>query len=195
MDCKYEILINKENIIDEFFYKNFELIEVLNFERKYIKIEKKTYEKYLELRKELLEKENIEIGIDNSFRDFKEQERICKKYIKYYGKEEAYKLAAFPGTSEHHSGLAIDITVKKDNGKFADTNDELYEENTKFLIVHRYLYKFGFILRYPANKIEITKYNYEPWHIRYVGEDIAKICYEGDIVLEEYKKKYDQFIP
>lgn len=191
MKRDYVILINQDNVIDRYFYKNFELIEVKNVEQKSIKIEKKTYENYLKLKKEILKKENIEIGIDNAYRDFEEQERICQKYIKYYGEKEAYKLAAIPGTSEHHSGLAIDITLKKDNGKFADSNDELYEENIKFLIIHKYLHKFGFILRYPMDKVEITKYNYEPWHIRYIGKKIAKICYEKDIALEEYKQRYN----
>ena len=177
MENKYEILINKENPIDEKIYKTFELIEILNVDDEKIKIEKLTYDNYLKLNKELLEKENIEVGISNSFRDLEKQEEICKEYVKLYGEELAYKLAAIPGTSEHHTGLAIDITVKKDDGIYAETNEELYEAESKFLIVHKYLYKYGFILRYPKNKTDITKYNYEPWHIRYVGEKIAKICF------------------
>lgn len=186
MENKYEILINKENPIDEKIYKTFELIEILNVDDEKIKIEKLTYDNYLKLNKELLEKENIEVGISNSFRDLEKQEEICKEYVKLYGKELAYKLAAIPGTSEHHTGLAIDITVKKDDGIYAETNEELYEAESKFLIVHKYLYKYGFILRYPKNKTDITKYNYEPWHIRYVGEKIAKICFFENITLEEY---------
>ena len=186
MENKYEILINKENPIDEKIYKTFELIEILNVDDEKIKIEKLTYDNYLKLNKELLEKENIEVGISNSFKDLEKQEEICKEYVKLYGEELAYKLAAIPGTSEHHTGLAIDITVKKDDGIYAETNEELYEAESKFLIVHKYLYKYGFILRYPKNKTDITKYNYEPWHIRYVGEKIAKICFFENITLEEY---------
>lgn len=181
----YEILINKENKIAEEFYKNFELIEVLNVEMQTIKIEKTTYEKYCELKKRL-QKENIELGILNSFRDFKEQEEILKEYIEIYGYEEAHKLAAIPGTSEHHSGLAIDITIKMSNGEFALTNEELYSEDEKFKIVHKFLKDLGFILRYHKGKEEITKYSYEPWHIRYVGERIAQECADKNIVLEEY---------
>ncbi len=188
MGNKYENLINKDKPIDSNFYKNFELIEILNVDNEKIQIEKLTYNNYLKLNKELLEKENIEIGVLNSFRDFKEQEEICKEYVKIYGEDLAYKLAALPGTSEHHTGLAIDIAVKKDDGNFAETNQELYEEENKFLIVHKYLYKYGFILRYPKDKTNITKYNYEPWHIRYVGEKIAKVCFYENITLEEYYK-------
>lgn len=181
----YEVLINKENKIEKDFYKKFELIDVLNVENQNIKIEKITYQKYCELKERLL-KENIELGILNSFRDFEEQEEILKEYIEIYGVEDAYKLAAIPGTSEHHTGLAIDITVKMSNGEFALTNEELYQEEERFKIVHKYLKEYGFILRYHKDKEEITKYFYEPWHIRYIGEKIAKICDENNIVLEEY---------
>src|SRR5699024_8432064 len=97
MENKYEILINKENPIDEKIYKTFELIEILNVDDEKIKIEKLTYDNYLKLNKELLEKENIEVGISNSFRDLEKQEEICKEYVKLYGEELAYKLAAIPG--------------------------------------------------------------------------------------------------
>ncbi len=187
---KFEILINKENRIDEEFYKKFKLIEIKNFENETIKIEKRTYKEFLKFKKEVFKKENLEINILNSFRDFKEQEKICKEYVEFYGENLAYKLAAIPGTSEHHTGLAIDITVKKDDGKFAESNDELYAEDKKFLIIHKYLSKYGFILRYPSDKTEITKYNYEPWHIRYIGKNIAKKCFEKNICLEEYYNKY-----
>ena len=73
-----------------------------------------------------------------------------------------------------------------DNGNFAITNDELYAEDERFKIVHKYLKECGFILRYHNGKEEITKYSYEPWHIRYVGEKIAKECAYKNIVLEEY---------
>lgn len=186
MNNKYEVIINKDNKIDKEFYKNFTLVEVENIDKEIIKIEKLTFENYLKLKENVYKNEKIELGILNAFRDFEEQEEICKEYVKIYGEELAYKLAAIPGTSEHHSGLAIDITLKTDNGKFAETNNELYEEENKFLKVHKYLSDYGFILRYPKDKVEITKYNYEPWHIRYVGEKIAKECYKRNICLEEY---------
>ncbi len=187
---KYEVLVNKENYVDKEFYKKFKLIEVKNFENEIIKIENKTYKEFLKLKNKVFKKENIKIHILNSFRDFEEQERICKEYVEFYGEDLAYKLAAIPGTSEHHTGLAIDITVDKNDGKFAETNEELYDENQRFLIVHKYLAKYGFILRYPSDKTEITKYNYEPWHIRFIGKRIANKCFNEKICLEEYYDKY-----
>lgn len=183
---KYAILVNKEKPISENFYKNFQLVETTDVENKTIKIEKITFDNYIKLKNYLSKNKNLKIGILNSFRDFEEQKKICEEYEKIYGTEKAHKLAAIPGTSEHHTGLAIDITVKKDNGKYALTNEELYEEENKFAIIHQYLYLFGFILRYPKDKTEITKYNYEPWHIRYIGKELAQKCYNENITLEEY---------
>lgn len=55
-----------------------------------------------------------------------------------------------------------------------------------YLEIHKHLNKFGFILRYPKEKEEITGYNYEPWHIRYVGKEAADIIYKNNLTLEEY---------
>jgi len=97
-----------------------------------------------------------------------------------YSKSEAETLAqtwvAVPRTSEHQLGLAVDINAEK--GK--STNEEVYQ----WLIKNSY--KYGFILRYPANKIEITGTNYEPWHYRYVGKEAAKEMYAQGVCLEEY---------
>lgn len=83
---------------------------------------------------------------------------------------------AVPGTSEHQLGLALDINAEK--GKC--TNDELYQW------LEKNSYKYGFILRYPTNKVEITGTNYEPWHYRYVGKEAEKEIYARGICLEEY---------
>ncbi len=113
-------------------------------------------------------------------------ENETKAFMEYgYRREEAEEYAAKwvarPGTSEHHTGLAFDIVSasyqKLDRG----------QENTpeqKWLIAN--CHKYGFILRYPDDKTDITGINYEPWHYRYVGLDIAKEIYEKQITLEEY---------
>jgi len=97
-----------------------------------------------------------------------------------YSEKEAEELAqawvALPGTSEHQLGLALDINAEKDKC----TNDEVYvwlNENS---------YKYGFILRYPSDKVEITGISYEPWHYRYVGKQAAEEIYKQGICLEEY---------
>lgn len=107
-----------------------------------------------------------------------------------YSKSEAYRRAskwiAPPGTSEHETGLALDI-VSYENYELKKS-----QENTrtqKWLMKNSY--KYGFILRYKENATHITSIGYEPWHYRYVGVEAAKIIEENNITLEEYKNLYE----
>jgi D-alanyl-D-alanine carboxypeptidase len=86
--------------------------------------------------------------------------------------------AAKPGTSEHQTGLAFDVTTRYDKGSFEDT------EQFRWLSDH--CWDFGFILRYPEGKEDITGIPYEPWHYRYVGVEIAQEIHENGWTLEEY---------
>lgn len=94
---------------------------------------------------------------------------------------EAALLVALPGTSEHQTGLAVDIV---------DTSYQLLEtdqENTPVQIwLHQNAWQYGFILRYPRGKTEITGKSYEPWHYRYVGKDAAREIHQSGLCLEEY---------
>ena len=94
---------------------------------------------------------------------------------------EAKKLVAVPGTSEHQTGLAFDII---------DADYQLLDEEQEKTKVQQWLlknsWKYGFILRYPPDKSDITKISYEPWHYRYVGKENAKIIYDKALCLEEY---------
>lgn len=87
-------------------------------------------------------------------------------------------LAQKPGCSEHETGLAFDVTTRYDSGSFEDTTQ------CKWLMKH--CYEYGFILRYPEGKENITGVAYEPWHYRYVGADIAREIHRTNAVLEEY---------
>ena len=89
------------------------------------------------------------------------------------------RLAAPSGHSEHQTGLAIDFSLA-DNAEKTTKNWEWLANNA---------YKYGFILRYPEGKEDITGYDYEPWHYRYVGKGHAKAIYEQGLVLEEYLLK------
>jgi D-alanyl-D-alanine carboxypeptidase len=86
--------------------------------------------------------------------------------------------AAMPGASEHETGLAFDVTTRYDSGEFDDTE--------QFLWLSEHCWDFGFILRYPKDKEDITGIPYEPWHYRYVGVEIAKEIHENGWTLEEY---------
>ena len=94
---------------------------------------------------------------------------------------EAGKWVAVPGTSEHQTGLALDIISS--SYRVLDREQENTAEQ-RWLMENSY--KYGFILRYPSDKSEITGINYEPWHYRYVGKEAAKEIYEKSLCLEEY---------
>ena len=129
--------------------------------------------------------DGVEIVINNSYRSNSNQKRIYNNRIKSYQSQgynyiTAEKLTkssvAEPGYSEHETGLAID---------FSESGN--YSKNKKMWSwLKENAYKFGFILRYPENKTNITKVEHEPWHYRYVGSEIAKEIYESNLTLEEY---------
>lgn len=112
----------------------------------------------------------------SGYRSYATQERIYNNYVNYDGKEEADSYSARPGHSEHQSGLALDVNSVDDS--FAWTEEAQWiEENCHY---------YGFILRYPQGKTDYTGYIYEPWHIRYVGVDIAMKIHNSGLCLEEY---------
>lgn len=119
----------------------------------------------------------------SGYRSYEMQKTLYKENTMRAGKEQTDKYVAFPGASEHQTGLAMDVTNEAGiDGALVDDFSQTPEgiwlkENCK---------EFGFIIRYPKNKEELTGYNYEPWHIRYVGISIAKEITSKNLVLEEY---------
>lgn len=107
-----------------------------------------------------------------------------------YGYSDAQELAATevapPGTSEHHTGLAADI-VSENYG----TMDEGYEASPEAVWLREHCAEYGFVLRYPKDKQDVTGIIYEPWHFRYVGVEAAAYMTENGLVLEEFVKLYD----
>ncbi|MBQ2909186.1 MAG: tRNA pseudouridine(55) synthase TruB [Bacilli bacterium] len=185
-------LINKDNKIKESFYKKVNFIDIKDIDGNDTKIEKETYENYLELQ-EFLKTKNIIIGIDSAYRSEQRQSELYQEFIERYGKEYADKIVAPVGTSEHHSGLAIDLALKSNN-EYLDADMVHEDQEPIYKEVHKHLKDFGFILRYPEGKEHITGYPYEPWHIRYVGKFVAKIIYEKNYTLEEYLTDFSGII-
>ena len=124
--------------------------------------------------------ENIILYNMSAFRSYDYQVNLYNKYIKRDGKAAADKYSARPGYSEHQSGLCSDLNNISDS--FDGSDEAIWLKNNA--------YKYGFILRFPKGKEDITGYKYEPWHYRYVGLEAAKIIYEDDITLEEYYAYY-----
>ncbi len=114
------------------------------------------------------------------------------EYLSYgYSQEDAEKEAAtwvaIPGTSEHHTGLAVDIVSQ--SYQVLDSTQEDTEVQ-KWLMANSY--KYGFILRYPNEKKDITGINYEPWHYRYVGKELAEDIYRSGLCFEEYLESINE---
>ena len=120
--------------------------------------------------------EGMTFWISSGFRSYTTQKNLYANYVAGYGKEAADTFSARAGHSEHQTGLAMDVNYIED--WFGDTKEGKWlAENA---------HKFGFIIRYPKSKEAITGYKYEPWHIRYLGVDIATSVYESGLCLEEY---------
>ena len=126
--------------------------------------------------------DNIVLYSVSAYRSYMDQEKIFASYVKEDGLEKAKRYSAFPGSSEHQTGLAIDINTCFIKDHFERTKEYAWLKNNA--------YKYGFILRYPKDKELITGYVYEPWHYRYVGVEYAKYIYDHDLTLEEYCKKF-----
>jgi LAS superfamily LD-carboxypeptidase LdcB len=186
---KYAILINRLNPIPPDFLGGIRLADTNSIFGKKIKIEEKTFSQYKKLAIVCLVN-NIIIGIVSSYRSEEEQAQILADEIRRFGKEHADRYVAPVGASEHHSGLAVDITISLDGGKsFLEdngANDLMIRNEDAFLRIHEELPRFGFILRYPKGREHITGYAYEPWHLRYVGDDVAKEIFASGLTLEEF---------
>ena len=148
------ILINKDNPIKEKYMERLDLIEVKDRNNELILIDKETYEHYLELENYLKEK-NIIIGLESGYRTIERQKELYEEYKEKYGDEYANKIVAPPTKSEHHTSLAIDITIKVENEWIEEIDILKYDHI--FKEIHKVLHKFGFILRYPEKKENITK--------------------------------------
>ena len=121
--------------------------------------------------------DGISLFVASGFRDYDYQVDLYNAYVKKDGKEAADTYSARPGYSEHQTGLAADINAA----------DSSFEDTPEAIWLDKNCYKYGFVIRFPKGKEAYTGYTYEPWHLRYVGKDIAKKIHDaGGISLEEY---------
>lgn len=127
-------------------------------------------------------KDGIYLAGVSAYRSTKTQTALFNRYVKKDGLEKAKTYSAEPGHSEHTTGLAIDVSGS--TGKCAAESCFGDTDEAKWLDKHAT--EYGFIIRYPEGKEKITGYKYEPWHLRYVGKEMAKDIGERGITLEEY---------
>ena len=181
----YMILVNKQSKLPEDWESRIELVDVYTSLDETYQVEKKAAEAYEKLRADLAN-DHVIIALDSTYRTVARQQEIWDSFLKQYGEEYTKKYVAVPGTSEHHTGLAIDVKLVKD-GKIIADNDEMTAETELFSKVHAKLAKYGFILRYPVGKEDITGYGAEVWHFRYIDNpEIAKEIMDKGLTLEEY---------
>ena len=184
LNNKYSIIVNKKRRYNADDFKDFKYINITSTDGRNILIEEVTNIQFNKLKEEM-KKQGINIGIKYALRNEQEQSDLYKKFCEKYGKEYADKIVCPVGTSEHHTGLAIDVEVMVDN-KWIINNDNIEISEPILKVMHRYLIKYGFILRYPKQKENITQITYEPWHIRYVGTELANYLNQNNLVLDEY---------
>ena len=136
------------------------------------------------------ESEGVALMIVSAYRPAQRQAELHNQQIERflgYGRsqEEAVATASTivlpPGTSEHQTGLAVDI-LTPDHQTF----DDAFADTPAGRWLAQYSWRYGFILRYPRDSIEVTGVIYEPWHFRYVGREHAQAIFEGGYILEEY---------
>ena len=174
------ILINKHYFVEKNYLPN-NLVKLQDYPINYIKRENEVMlassialENLIEMFNDA-KKEDIDLYVFSAYRDYLKQE-----YLYYIVNQQNDNYSAIPGHSEHHSGLAFDISTP-------DVGLTLHFEKTKgydWLVNN--CYRYGFILRYPKDKENITLYKFEPWHFRYVGKDIALNIHNNSLSLEEY---------
>lgn len=178
----YITLVNKNNQLEADYIPND--LELINnsyaHDNKLLRLEAKNM---FERLSNQAKKKGYIITAVSTYRDYNYQKNLFNHYVKEKGLFYAEKASARPGHSEHQTGLAVDV-----EGENHDYN--LFNESRSYNWMINNAHKFGFILRYPKGKENITGFKFEPWHYRYVGLLTAKIIYENNLTLEEYYLKY-----
>jgi len=184
-----EMLVNKDNLLDKNYVPK-DLIYTDNNENNFHNfvdpnqkpaICREVYEHFLELR-EAMQKVGLDVIVDSGYRSYDYQQAVWDRNVEEKGLDLTKKFVAPPGASEHQTGLAVDVAIMR-NGQYIEESTE-EDEEIKWLMENAY--KFGFILRYPKGKEKITGHNFEPWHYRYLGLELAKTIFEQGVTLEEY---------
>lgn len=128
------------------------------------------------------EEDGVVIKIRSGYRSYSIQSTLYNNYVRRDGKEAADKYSAVPGYSEHQTGLAFDFTTSDTITSIGDW----FTDTIQAKWLYENAYKYGFIIRYPEGKEDITGYQYESWHYRYIGEENSIHFAMNNLTLEEY---------
>jgi len=182
----YNIIVNKQNKLDKEYFPNDLRIVKVPFNIKGFHSKRLMRREAARNLENLFAKayyDRLELYAISGFRPYERQEKIFAKAYQLDG-EEANQYSARAGESEHQTGLAMDISCETMDYQLR----EEFGETKEGIWLRENAYKFGYILRYPKGKEDVTGYMYEPWHIRYVGESLAEKLYFENKVLEEYRQ-------
>lgn len=172
------ILVNKYIYLGEDYVPdNLEDIST-NYSRSGMKLVSSAKDAFETLAEQAL-KDNKKVIAMSSYRSYQYQVNLYNRYVANEGVNAADTYSARPGYSEHQTGLCVDVY----DGVIDYTN---FEKSDSYNWMMDNAYKYGFILRYPKGKENITGYQYESWHYRYVGKKIAKYIHDNDITFDEY---------
>lgn len=182
------LLVNADNPLSSDYEENLKLVSI----RGEIMVDERIYDALQQMLDDCRETEREplvcsgyrSVAKQQDLYDTKVASYVQQGYSQYQAREEAAKWVTVPGTSEHHTGMAVDI-VSVGNQRLEQEQEDTREQ--KWLMAH--CDEYGFILRYPSDKEDITGIHYEPWHYRYVGKKAAKYIKEHNLCLEEYVEK------
>lgn len=176
------ILVNKFHSINDYAPEDLESVS-LQFSYAGHSVRKEVNDAYNDMANQA-KKEGIQLIVSSSYRSFERQEQIYKEF--YYSKGQTYadNYAARAGHSEHQTGLVLDIFSPD------GTTTATFENTDAYNWLLNNSYKYGFILRYPKDKTYLTGYEYESWHYRYLGKELATKVYNEGITYDEYYAYY-----
>jgi len=176
------ILVNKFHSINNYVPDDLESISI-QFAYSGHTIRKEVNEAYNDMANQA-KNEGIQLIVSSSYRSFERQQAIYKDF--YYSKGETYAdaYAAREGHSEHQTGLALDIFSPD------GTTTSTFENTQAYAWLIKNAHNYGFILRYPKDKTYLTGYEYESWHFRYLGKELATKVYNEGITFDEYYAYY-----
>lgn len=135
-------------------------------------LDRSTYNAFVKMKRD----SGYDMSIVSGFRSYERQVEVFDYWCEVDGRDKAEAMSAVPGYSEHQTGLVIDVSSLEQS--YGDTDEG------KWIAAN--CHKYGFIVRYPKGKEDITGYDYEPWHLRYLGESTAKLVYDSGLSLEEF---------
>lgn len=124
----------------------------------------------------------VPIGVNSPYRSYAQQVNVYAKWVRVYGEKRARQLSARPGHSEHQLGLAIDFQSEPPVATLATS----WGATPAGTWMRKHAWEYGFIMSYPKGRIATVCYDYEPWHFRYVGREVAAAVHDSGLTLRAY---------